>query len=66
MATRLWSYEPFKLRHTFELRDKPLTCENVFSFVPIVLGYAITLGSSFIFYIFYFFSLELGYHKIYG
>ena len=47
IAITLWSYELFKLRYTFGLRDKPLTCENFFSFFPIFLGYAITLGSSF-------------------
>ena len=45
IAIRLWSYEPFKLRYTLRIRDKPFICENFFSFVP--LGYAITLGPSF-------------------
>jgi len=55
IAIRLWFNEPFKLIYTFEFRGKPLICKNFFSFVPIVLEYAITLGSSFHFYIFYLF-----------
>jgi len=67
IAIRLWSYEPFKLRYTFELWDKPLICENFFPFIPNILGYAIIFGSSFNFTSFIFICpLELGEHKIYG
>ena len=34
IAIKLWSYEPFKLRYTFGFSNKPLTCENFFSFIP--------------------------------
>ena len=66
IAITLWSYELFKLRYTFGLRDKPLTCENFFSFFPIFLGYAITLGSYFHFLDLLFFLSKLGDHNIYG
>jgi len=66
IATKLCSYEPFKLRYTFGLWDKTLTCENFFSFHPIILGYAITFGSSSNFYTSFICHLELGEQKIYG
>ena len=33
IAISLWSYDPFKLRYIFGIRDKPLICENFFSFI---------------------------------
>ena len=66
IATRLWFYEPSKLRYTFRLLGKPLICENFFSFHPNILGHAINFVSSFQIFTSFICPLELGEHKIYG
>jgi len=57
ITTKLWFYEPSKLRYTFGVWDKSFICENFFSFHPNILGHAITFGSSFQKY-FYIFNLS--------
>ena len=47
IVTMLWSYEPFKLKYTLGFWNKPLICENFFSFRPTVLGHALTFRSFF-------------------
>ena len=63
---KLWSYELFKLRYAFGFRDKPLICENFFSFVPQHLRVYHNFRAIPSIFIPFIYPLELGEHMIFG